>query len=407
MHYVVPFVAVTVLALPITAQSSSPRYDPARMEYVGGSAVPFIVTAVKLPAVHFVNSNQLVGSDITPDNLIDVNPATGSFTVIGKLGDPVVAALAWDSKNKVLYGTSTSTHNLLTIDPTSGKTTVVGSFGSALKYMHSLTYNLRDGKLYGANSFGTNQIFTIDPKTGKATAIGKHGISGLGDIAYDFISGTMYMADATGKALYTYDFQQGKAIFVGSFGTGRQIGTGLAWDPVLGLIASDNQASGNNDDVLYKIDAKTGKATMIGNMQAGNVLGLEFINACLPAVSRGYGKGYAGTNGIPALTATAPIIGKSMTLQLSNSRGAATNGLLIFGSSSTTSPAFWGGTLHVSLANAILLGVPVSASGLSLPATLPSNAPCGVSVYGQALLIDPGASLGLSSSAGLEMRIGQ
>lgn len=146
---------------------------------------------------------------------------------------------------------------------------------------------------------------------------------------------------------------------------------------------------------------------MIGNMQAGNVLGLEFVNACCRQSPGGYGTGYAGTNGIPALTATAPVIGKSMTLQLSNSRGAATNGLLIFGANWVNAPAFWGGTLHVSLTNAILLGVPVSASGLSLPATLPNNAPCGVSVYGQGLLIDPGASFGLSSSAGLEMRIGQ
>ena len=144
-----------------------------------------------------------------------------------------------------------------------------------------------------------------------------------------------------------------------------------------------------------------------GEARPANALGLEFVSACLPAVSRGYGKGYAGTNGIPALTSTAPVIGKLMTLQLSNSRGAATSGLLIINFASTNAPAFWGGTLHVALTNALLLGTPVPASGLSLSATLPSGTRCGVSVYGQALLIDPGATAGLSSSAGLEMRIGQ
>jgi len=401
-------VAAAILAVQsLQAQSSSQPYDPATMAHAGTSTPPFVATAVKLPAVQFLNSNRLVGSDVTPDNLIDVNPATGSFTVIGKLGDATVAALAWDSKNKVLYATSTSTHNLLTIDPATGTTKVIGSFGSSLRYMHGLTYNLRDGKLYGANSFGTNEVFTIDTTSGKATSLGKHGLNGLGDLAYDFIRDKLYLTDIFGKTLHTFDPKTGKLSLVGGFGTGKQIGTALAFDPTLGLIASDNQASSSNDDVLYKIDDQTGKATLIGSMGAGNVLGLEFVSSCLPAVSRGYGQGYPGTQGVPALSSTAPALGKSMTLQLSNSRGAATSGLLILNVTPTFAPAFWGGTLHVSLTGAILLGAPVSTSGLSLPATVPSNAPCGQSVYCQGLLIDPGATAGLSSSAGLEMRIGQ
>ena len=82
--------------------------------------------------MQLANSNSLVGCDVTPANLIDVNPATASVTIIGKLGDPVVGALAWNPVTKVLYGTSTKNHTLLTINPATGATKTVGSFTAAL-----------------------------------------------------------------------------------------------------------------------------------------------------------------------------------------------------------------------------------------------------------------------------------
>jgi hypothetical protein len=272
--------------------------------------------------------------------------------------------------------------------------------------MHGLTYNLLDGKLYGANAFGTNSLYTINPATGAATLIGVHGLRSLGDLAFDFVSGKAYAADIFSKQLYTIDLKTAKATLVGKFGAGRQIGVGLAFDLGAGLFATDNLASSRNDDVLYSINVKTGAATLIGKMNAGNVLGLEFLDVCLPAISRSYGSGFRGTNGIPTLTATAPVIGKTMTLKMSNSRSSATTGLLILNVDRASIPAFWGGTIHVSLSNAILWRLAVPASGLSLPFRLSSSTPCG-SVFAQGVLIDAGANAGLSNTPGLEMRVGK
>src|SRR5262249_2150644 len=61
-----------------------------------------------------------------------------------------------------------------------------------------------------------------------------------------------------------------------------------------------------------------------------------------------YGQGFAGTLGIPSLVASAdPAFGASLTIDLGNSLGAATSGLLLLGVTQTSIVTSAGGTLLV------------------------------------------------------------
>ena len=64
-----------------------------------------------------------------------------------------------------------------------------------------------------------------------------------------------------------------------------------------------------------------------------------------------------------------------------------------------------GGTLLVAQSAAVPFTLP--AAGLSIPVPLPSDAIfCGVPVFFQVLVIDPGASRGVSFSPGLVLNLG-
>ena len=89
----------------------------------------------------------------------------------------------------------------------------------------------------------------------------------------------MYASDILRGRLYTIDLQTAAVTLVGPFNNpdGVQIGTGLAYDPTLGLFAVDNGSSNYGSDRLYRIDPMTGQATLVGAMSTMNVLGLAFI----------------------------------------------------------------------------------------------------------------------------------
>ncbi len=97
---------------------------------------------------------RLPGVDVTPDTLLEISTTTGNGTLIGPVGDGVVAGLAYDSNHGILYGSSTNSNDLLTIDPETGATTVIGPFGVSL--MHGLGFDSDNDDLYGI----TNQSST-------------------------------------------------------------------------------------------------------------------------------------------------------------------------------------------------------------------------------------------------------
>jgi hypothetical protein len=119
-----------------------------------------------------------------------------------------------------------------------------------------------------------------------------------------------------------------------------------------------------------------------------------------------YDAGWPGTNGVPAFTARSnPVVGKSLKLDLDNSRGASTAGLLFLGLASGSTQTGKGGTLLVDSFELIPLSVP--ATGLTLSGQVPDDPSLyGFELFLQVIEVDPGASKGLSFTRGLELFFG-
>ena len=119
-----------------------------------------------------------------------------------------------------------------------------------------------------------------------------------------------------------------------------------------------------------------------------------------------YGSGYAGTLGIPALTASAdPAFGASFAIDAGNSLGSPTAGLLLVGTARASIPTSAGGTILVDFA--LLQPLALGAAGLSIPATIPRDSEwCGLTIDLQLLEADPGAPHKISFTPGLELVVG-
>ena len=125
-----------------------------------------------------------------------------------------------------------------------------------------------------------------------------------------------------------------------------------------------------------------------------------------PASWSNYGAGFPGTNGVPAFTSQQnPVIGTTITLDLANSYGNPTVGLLFIGFQQTIIPTNWGGDLLVLP----VLTIPITFSygGDTFTGDIPDDpALCGVAVDLQAIESDPGAAKGVSFTPGLELVMG-
>lgn len=152
----------------------------------------------------------------------------------------------------------------------------------------------------------------------------------------------------------------------------------------------------------------TNVETLVQNAGLDTILdvSLELPTGPCPAGWANYGVGVAGANGVPDLSAVNnPVIGQPVTLNLGNSAVGPTNGLLFLGLAPAAIPGFWGGDLLVT--PLITLGLPLPAGGTLLAGTIPNDPTlCGLSLFMQTLMADPGAPLGASSSRGLELKFG-
>ncbi|MFG0316045.1 MAG: S8 family serine peptidase, partial [Planctomycetota bacterium JB042] len=147
-----------------------------------------------------------------------------------------------------------------------------------------------------------------------------------------------------------------------------------------------------------------------GNWGAAKHIGPFVIGVCNNAGSNStYGTGKPGTNGIPQLVPQdTPTLGESSTVLITNAFPGSLP-ILILGVAPTNIP--WdGGTLLASLNLMISLPVPIQANGtLPLTGVLPPDAStCGVTLYHQVLIPDPGATgfYGLAMTPGLARTFG-
>jgi len=131
-----------------------------------------------------------------------------------------------------------------------------------------------------------------------------------------------------------------------------------------------------------------------------------FVRDRVVAAWSNYGTGFPGTNGIPSFTARAdPILGTTVTLDLANSWGSPTIGVLLAGVARASIPTNRGGDL---LVDALVVGpIAFGAGDVAIDWDVPNDVRWeGLAVDAQALEADPGAAKGVSFTAGLELTLG-
>jgi hypothetical protein len=144
------------------------------------------------------------------------------------------------------------------------------------------------------------------------------------------------------------------------------------------------------------------------NLAAGDTNGTDdvFVHDRCVASWSNYGAGFPGTNGVPSFTSQAdPVLGTTVTLDLANSYGSPTVGLLFLGFQRTTIHTNWGSDV---LAEPVIIRVfDLPASGVSFSDRLSNDdGLCGFTVVLQCIEADPGAANGVSFTQGLELVLG-
>jgi len=119
-----------------------------------------------------------------------------------------------------------------------------------------------------------------------------------------------------------------------------------------------------------------------------------------------YGAGLGGTLGVPAITSRQnPLLGTTITVDVGNSFGMPTIGLLVVGVQQGSFHTRFGADLLV--VPLVLLPISFSFGSDSFTGALPTDpAYCGTSVFLQAVEVDPGAPKGVSFTEGLELDLG-
>ena len=335
-------VGVTPLAAFVFVALTSPQhaYDAARQ--IAPSAHHGTFSPPSSPAL-MAASSALFGVDVTPDNLLNIDTGTAIGSVVGPVGGPILAGLAWDAASGLLFATDTGALNLVTVDSTTGATTIIGSTG--LQLMHGLAIEPTSGTLYVASddlSVSTTILYRLNKTTGAPTLVGSIGFPHIGALDFDPTTGVLYGAyawsDATGY-LVTIDTTTGQGTLVAS--THRI--NGLAFDPFGALYASHNSFSSSGPSELLSVDKGTGAWTILGNIVAGNVLGLSF-SGCTGVAS--YCTAGTTSSGCTALCSGAGTpsasTGSGFTIAVSSVEGQR-SGLIFYGLSGPNAVA-WSST---------------------------------------------------------------
>jgi hypothetical protein len=179
--------------------------------------------------------------------------------------------------------------------------------------------------------------------------------------------------------------------------------------------ASVDSSGAESDGDSYAGDVSEGGLRVAFHSDAANLVASDtnglfdvFVHdACGTLASWiNYGAGFPGTNGVPSFTSQQlPSFGTTVTVDLANSRGQPTVGLLVVGRQRANLPTHRGGDLLVL--PLLIAPITFSYGADSFTGTIPVDVSlCGATVDLQAIETDPGATFGLSFSQGLELVIG-
>jgi Tol biopolymer transport system component len=148
-------------------------------------------------------------------------------------------------------------------------------------------------------------------------------------------------------------------------------------------------------------------AGLVQNDKNGVMDVFVFERCSSAATWSNYGAGFPGTNGVPSFTSRQfPALGSTVTVDVANSLGSPTVGLLFVGFQRTTIHSNLGGDLLV--VPAFVIPISFSFGSDSFTGALPTDwSLCGTAIDLQAVEADAGAAKGVSFTAALELVLGR
>ena len=276
-----------------------------------------------------------------------------------------------------------------------------------------------DGSVIAFNSYATNlvaedvndgqDVIVHDRLTGatELVSLGAFGILGYGPtsvvggispdgryVVFWSNSATLYDDDGNDAAdVFVRDRTEGTTHRVSVESLGGEANS----DSINGSMSADGRVVAFQSWATNLVDGDT------------NLFDDVFVHESCPlnATWTNYGAGFPGTYGVPAFTARSlPTLGSTVTLDLANSLGNYTFGLLFVGSEQASLRTAWGGDLLLLPIFTIVLGLP--PTGTAFVGDLPIlDLYCGRSILLQAIESDVGAARGVSFTQKLELRLGR
>lgn len=210
--------------------------------------------------------------------LYSIDLQTGAATAIGETGFDGIEGLAFSPGCQTLYGVDDVSDRLVTCNTGTGACQSIGSLGVDVTDTGLAFAN--DGALYmstDAPKRPSIKLYQIDPATGVATLVGDQGreVTGLaGNLTGVFGLG----GDGT-NSLVSIDPVSGAATKIGDLATvslqdgGSDFGRDGTFWGINDVSGGGNRPSGPSQ--IFKVDLKTGRATVVATARDGSNRGLN------------------------------------------------------------------------------------------------------------------------------------
>ena len=254
----------------------------------------------------------------------------------------------------------------------------------------------------------TGDVFVHDRVTGTTERVSLDSAGNQGDLASSFpvlsADGSSVAFQSAADNLVAGDTNKRVDVFAHLRSSGTTVRASVR----------TNGAQANGDSYLWGSSADGAVLTFVSDAthlvtnDTNGVSDLFVHELCsTPASWSNYGAGFPGTSGVPSFTSQQnPAFGTNVTLDLANSYGSPTAGILFVGFQQLSLHSSWGGDLLVL--PALVIPISFSYGGDSFSGDIPSDwTLCGVTLFLQAIEADPGAAKGVSFTPGLELVLGE
>lgn len=250
----------------------------------------------------------------------------------------------------------------------------------------------------------TTDVYVRDLDAGVLVraSLDANGVEHSGPINQPCLSrdGDRVLFDVQGDGFGPADFNDVKDVYQKTLSTGAVLRVSVQQygNPSL---ATASRGSMSADGTLFTFDAYEGFL----NGDANGVLDVA-ARILEPALHESYGEGHAGTLGVPQLSLSQdPVLASTTAIQIGNSLGAPTSGLVAYGPFQFLAPTPLGGELLVFQAQLVPVELPPGTA--EFPWSIPDNPNLlGAELFWQAFVVDPGASHGVAFTPGLRTVLG-